>query len=314
VRGLLQRIDAVSQRHAWFSFPFGVTKKFGEDKGGYLAALIAYYGFFSLFPLLLVFVTVLGYVLSGDPDLQRRIVDSTLAQFPVIGQDISQNVGELDGNLFALLFGSIAALWAGLGALQAMEHAMNTVWGVPVRKRPNFVASRLRALVMLGVFGIAVLGTTALGASSTVAAGIGPVAKALTSLAALGLAVAILWLAFKVLTHCELPWRAHLPGAVAGGVCFVLLQLVGGYYVNHVVKGAQDTYGFFAVVIGLLSWMYLQAQVAVLAAEINVVRHRRLWPRSLPGGTPTPVDRLLLDGQQTYSTSSSSMYPSPGSP
>ena len=266
-------------------------KKFIEDKAGYLAALIAYYGFFSLFPLLLVFVTVLGYVLAGDAGLRQDIVDSTLAQFPVIGDD---SVNALEGNLFALVFGSLTALWAGMRAMQAMEHAMNTVWGVPIRQRPNFVGSRLRALVMLGVFGGGVVGVTILGAWSTATAGLGLWATLLTALLALVLAVGIFLLAFKVLTHCDLPWRAHLAGAVVGGVLFVVLQVASGYYVNHVIKGAEDTYGVFATVIGLLSWMYLQAQIAVFAAELNVVKHSDLWPRSLPGGTLTDADRRSL--------------------
>jgi membrane protein len=288
----IRRVDSFAQRHAWFSFPFAVVKKFGEDKAGYLAALVAYYGFFSLFPLLLVFVTVLGYVLAGNPDLRDDVVNSTLGQFPIIGTD---SVSALEGNLFALIFGSVTALWAGMGALQAMEHGMNTIWGVPIKARPNFLYSRLRALGMLGVFGGGVIGITVLGASASATSSFGAIGKVLTSLLALGLAVGMFLLAFKVLTHCDLPWRAHLLGAVVGGVLFVILQVLSGFYVNHVVKGAQETYGVFATVIGLLSWMYLQAQIAMYAAEVNVVHHNDLWPRSLPGGTLTQADRRSLE-------------------
>jgi YihY family inner membrane protein len=291
IKGTVRRLDAFTQRHRTIAFPYAVVKKFSEDKAGYLAALIAYYGFFSLFPLLLVFVTVLGYVLAGDPGLRRDIVDSTLAQFPVIGDD---SVNALEGNLFALIFGSLTALWAGMGALQAMEHAMNTVWGVPIKQRPNFLRSRLRALTMLGVFGGGIVGVTILGAWSTASAGLGLWATLLTALVALVLGIGMFLLAFKVLTHCDLPWRAHFPGAVVGGVLFVALQVVSGYYVNHVIKGAEDTYGVFATVIGLLSWMYLQAQIAVFAAEVNVVKHSDLWPRSIPGGALTDADRRSL--------------------
>jgi YihY family inner membrane protein len=292
IRGVMQRIDGFARRHTAIAFPYGVVKKFGEDKGGYLAALIAYYGFFSLFPLLLVLVTVLGYVLAGNDGLRDDIVDSTLSQFPVIGAD---SINALQGNLFALVFGSAAALWAGLGALQAMEHAMNTVWGVPIKARPNFLLSRLRAVAMLGVFGGGILGITVLGASSTVTESLGVLASVLTAAVALVLAMGMYLLAFKVLTNCDLPWRAHFPGAVIGGVLFVALQLLSGVYVNHVIKGAEDTYGVFAAVIGLLSWMYLQGQFAVYAAEVNVVRHNHLWPRSLPGAPMTEADRQSLE-------------------
>jgi YihY family inner membrane protein len=292
IKGAVLHADEFSRRHSVIAFPYGVVKKFGEDKGGYLAALIAYYGFFSLFPLLLVLVTVLGYVLAGNAGLRDDIVDSTLAQFPVIGAD---SINALQGNLFALIFGSVTALWAGLGALQAMEHAMNTVWGVPIKRRPNFLFSRLRAVAMLGVFGGGILGLTVLGASTTITASLGVVASVLTAVVAALLAMGMYLLAFKVLTNCDLPWRAHVPGAVLGGVLFVALQLLSGVYVNHVIKGAEDTYGVFAAVIGLLSWMYLQGQFAVYAAEVNVVWHNHLWPRSLPGAPLTDADRESLD-------------------
>jgi YihY family inner membrane protein len=290
-RRMLARVDGFAQRHAWIAFPYGVVKKTGEDKGSYLAALVAYYGFFSIFPLLLVFVTILGYVLAGNPDLRTDIVDTAFAQIPVLGDD---SVNALEGNLFALVFGSVTALWAGLGALQAMEHAMNTVWGVPIKARPNFLFSRLRAVAMLGVVGIGIIGVTVLGASTSSTGAFGPGAKVVGAAAALALAVGVFLLSFIVLTHCDLPVRAHIPGAVVGGALFVVLQIASGFYVDRVIKDAEATYGVFATVIGLLSWMYLQAQIAVYAAEVNVVRHSRLWPRSLPGGTLTEADRRSL--------------------
>jgi membrane protein len=276
--------NETQQRQPWLGFPYAVVKKFGEDKGGYLASLIAYYGFFSLFPLLLVLVTVLGYVLAGNPELQRDIVDSALTQFPILGPDIQENVGEIDGNPFALVIGIAATLWAGLGALQAMEHAMNSVWCVPARERPNLVLAKIRALAMLPVIGGGLLGVALLGGAGTAGSNIGLVVSVLGAALGAVLATGMFLVGFRVMTNRELPWRAHLPGAVLAGVLFVILQLVGGLYVDHVVKGASQTYGVFAVVIGLLSWMALQAQFAVIAAEVNVVRHEHLWPRALTDG------------------------------
>jgi YihY family inner membrane protein len=292
---LLAGGDRLQRRHEWLSFPWAVFKKFGEDKAGYLAALVAYYGFFSLFPLMLVMVTVLGYVLSGNEGLQERILDSTLAQFPVIGDQISQNVGSLDGNLFALLIGVAGALWAGLGALQAMEHAMDSVWDVPHRERPNFFVAKGRALLMLVVLGGGALGVAVLSSAATATERLGVIATVLSALLGVALAVLVYLVSFKVLTNRDCPWRVYFPGAVVGGVCFVIIQLVGGYYVGRVVKNADQTYGVFAVVIGLLSWMYLLAQFSVLAAEVNVVKEKRLWPRSLPTAELTDADRRALE-------------------
>jgi membrane protein len=294
VRRGRRRVDAFQRRHRALSFSYAVVKKFGDDEAGRLSALVAYYGFFSLFPLLLVLVTVLGYALSDDPQLQADIVDSTLAQFPVIGAEIQENVGSLDGDPFALTFGILGALWAGLGALRAVEHAVNAVWDVPVKRRPGFVKSRLRAGAMLLVLGTGIVGVVLLGSAGTASDGLGPLATVLGAVAGLALAVAVFLVGFLVLTDNDVPWRDHVPGAVFGGVAFVVLQVVGGYYVRHVVQGASDTYGFFAIVIGLLSWMYLQARVALLAAEINVVRSGRLWPRGMLDDDLTDADERAL--------------------
>jgi membrane protein len=224
---------------------------------------------------------VLGYVLAGNPDLQGDIVDSTLTQFPILGPDIRENVGAIDGNLFALLIGIAATLWAGLGAIQAMEHAMNTVWCVPAKQRPNFVVAKLRALVMLPIIGGGFLGVALLGGTGTAGSNLGMLVAFIGAALGAALATGMFLVGFRVMTNRDLPWQAHLPGAILAGVLFIALQLVGGLYVEHVVKGASQTYGVFAVVIGLLSWMALQAQFAVVAAEVNVVRHEHLWPRAL---------------------------------
>lgn len=291
---VLDRVDRWQRRHAPAAFAVGVVKKFGDDRAGQLAALIAYYGFFSLFPLLLVLVSVLGWLLDADPDLQRRVLDSTLAQFPVLGTDIRENVGNVRGSGIALAVGILGALWAGLGAMQAAQTAMNELWDVPLRRRPNFLVSRLRSLVMLVVLGGAALATTVVGAAGAILDGLGPLAR----VAALGLPavlnVGIFVLAFKVLTDRPLGWRQLLPGAVVAAAAWALLQGVGGYYVTRTIRGAGDTYGVFAVVIGLLSWLYLQAQATILAAEVNVVRAKGLWPRSLTGRDLTPADGTAL--------------------
>jgi YihY family inner membrane protein len=290
----LKHLDATQRRHSWLAFPVAVVKKFGDDQAGRLAALVAYYGFFSLFPLLLVMVTVLGYVLSGNDDLQQRVLDSALTQFPVIGDQINENVDSLNGNLVALLIGVIGALWAGLAALQAMQTAMNEVWDVPIKERPNFLTSRLRALLMLVVLGGGVIGIVVLGAAGTFSQSLGAAAIVLSAVLAFVLATGVFLLAFRVLPTHVVPWRSLLPGALVAATGFLALQLIGGYYVSHAVKGASQSYGVFAVVIGLLSWMHLQAQIALFAAEVNVVSERRLWPRSLFGDDLTAADASAL--------------------
>jgi len=276
-------------------FVVATFKKFGEDQAGSLAALVSYYGFFSLFPLMLVFVTVTGFVLGGHPDLQDKLLTSALADFPVIGDQIRQNVGSLGGNGLALIVGIVGALWAGLGAVQAVQNAMNSVWHVPHRERPNFLMSRLRALLVLAVAGVAVIGSVVLTGLGAAASSVPLFGKLALVPVILAFDIALFLAAFKVLTDNDVGIRGHLPGAIVAGVVWYVLQVVGSLYVNHVVKGASATYGFFAIVIGLLSWMYLQAQLLLLAAEINTVSHDHLWPRGLRSDDLTDADRRSLE-------------------
>src|SRR6266511_3973147 len=146
VQRIVARVDAFQQRRRWTAFPYAVMKKFGDDQAGYLAALIAYYTFFSLFPLLLVFVTVLGMVLHGNPDLADSIQKSVLGQFPVIGTQIT--LGSLPGSGVALFVGALGTLYGGLGGVKAAQHAMDTIWDVPRKLRPNFMTSLKRAMLM----------------------------------------------------------------------------------------------------------------------------------------------------------------------
>jgi membrane protein len=280
MRTIIRRIDSYQQRHPWIGFPIAVGKKFGDDRAGNLAALIAYYGFFSIFPLLLVLVSLLGFVLRGNPDLREAIVDSALAQFPVIGEQIRENVSVLRSGV-ALGVGTLTALWAGLGVTQAAQVAMNDVWDVPIKSRPNFLESRLRSLLMLVVLGSMTLASTVLSGIGTLEGPVGVLLRVLGFMGSLALNLMVFLVAFRVLTDRNVFWGDVFPGAAVGALLWAILQAVGSFYVNHVVKDASAVYGFFGFVLGLLGWIYLGAQLTLYAAEINVVRVDRLWPRSL---------------------------------
>jgi YihY family inner membrane protein len=275
----LHGFDVFQQRHPALALPLAVAKKFGDDRGGNLAALIAYRAFFSLFPLLLLMTTVLGYLLADDPDLRRSVVDSTLAQFPVIGEQLE--IGSLQGNGVALAVGITGTLWAGFGVVLSAEEAFDQAWGVADGGRPGFLASRLRALGLLVVLGGAMIASTV--ASGIVGGGAGWLGAIGGLLISVLLNVAVFVAVFHLLVSLELPLRASLPGAVLAAVCWTALQLIGGWFVSHEIRNATPVYGTFALVIGLLAWIQLGATLTVFAAELNVVWERRLWPRSLAG-------------------------------
>lgn len=293
-QGFVRALDRFQREHAWAGFPYAVVRKYGDDQAGYLAALVAYYGFFSVFPLMLVFVSVLGIVLANDPELQARIIDSALAQFPIVGPTIAAEVDAITGNTVALVIGLVAALWAGLGVVQAGQNAMNRVWDVPRKDWPNFLLSRLRSLLMLIVLAALVLASTFLSGLATVAGASGPIGRIWQLVPSFGLNVLLFLLVYRVLTRLDLRWRDVLPGALVAAALWTLLQSLGGWYVSHTVTNATNVYGTFAIVIGLLVWIYLGAQITLYCAEINVVRLRRLWPRSLVQPPFTDADRRVL--------------------
>jgi YihY family inner membrane protein len=270
--------DRFQQRHRSLSFPLAVLQKYADDQAAYLAAAITYYGFFAIFPLLLVLTTVLGFILQRHPQVEQKIVNSALGQFPVIGPQLSR--GSLHGSVLALGLGLAAALWAGLGVFLASQNAMNHLWGVPFKRRPDLLRARGRALLLLLLLGGGALATTVLAALATVGARFGITWKIGSLTLSTALNISLFWVGFRVLTAREVSWRQLRGGAVAAGILYELLQTLGGYYVGHTLKHASNVYGTFGLVIGLISWIYLSAHITLLAAEANVVATRRLWPRS----------------------------------
>ena len=290
--GLLRRLDDFQQRHRWAGFGFAVVRKYGDDQAGHYAALLAYYAFLSVFPLLLVLVSVLGIALRDNPDLRTRVLDSGLASFPVIGNQLRADIHSLDRSGIALVVGLVTTFVGARGLADAAQTAFNQLWQVPFTSRPGFPKSLLRSLAILLALA---LGATVSGFAAAAASGSAPVWGRL-ALSAAGLAVSggVFVLGFRVATASAVPTRALIPGALLAAVVWQVLLAVGGLIVAHYLNGASQVYGTFATVIGLLAWFALQAQVTLYAVEIDVVRARRLWPRSLANPPLTPADESVL--------------------
>jgi membrane protein len=281
----IRKFDAFQRRHAALAVPVAVLRNFSDQGAGNASVLIAYWAFFSIFPLLLLFATILGFVLHGDASAQRSIVHSALRQFPIIGA----NLRSLGGSGTGLGIGIVGTLWAGLGVTVAAQNAFNRVYAVPHFEQPDFLVSRWRGLKFLAVAGLLQVISTV--ASGLVTGGIGGAWLTVAGVAFSLLVNLILFLAvFRFLVGPVVSTRELWPGIVLAAVGWGVLQAVGGLYVAHVIKGADQTYGTFATVIGLLAWLYLGARIVVLSAEVNVVLMRRLWPRSLMD-PPEPADR-----------------------
>ncbi|MCM6779013.1 YihY/virulence factor BrkB family protein [Nocardia sp. CDC159] len=295
--GLIAQVDRWQQRHRGLGFPLAVVYKFVDDQGGYLAALITYYAFVSLFPLLLILTTVLSVILKAQPHLQQRILESAVSQFPVIGDQLG-HPERLSGGTVGVTVGIGAAVFGGLGVSVAVQNAMNVAWAVPVNRRPDPITVRVRGLMGLITLGPLMLGLTVV--SRIVAAWhIGFGFAWLLSAVSVVFNAGVFTIAFKWATVRPLRWRQVAPGAVAAALAWQLLQQFGSLYVGRVVSHASNTNGVFAVVLGLLGFLYLASFAVVLCAEINVVRVDRLYPRALL--TPFTENVNLTTGdRRTY--------------
>ncbi len=283
-------MDGLQQSSRFLGFVFGVIKKFGDDQGGSLAALITFFGFTSMFPLLLLAVTLLGAIVGSSSSITERVVNSALAQFPILGSELANNIHALHRNsAISLVIGVVGLLLGSQGASQSSQYAMAQVWNIPVTQRPNYLSRLARTAALILVLGLFfVLGATLSAFSSFTSQNY--VLRAIALIFSVVVNLALYLIAFRLLTPKQIETRHLAIGAIVGGVAWTILQLVGGYLVSHQLRHASQVYGFFAVVLGILSWIYLGARVLIYTAEINVVITRRLWPRSISGPPWTRAD------------------------
>jgi membrane protein len=285
VKTALDRFDAFQQRHRFLAIPMAVIKKSSDDQGGNLAALVAYYGFFSIFPLLLVFTTILGFVLAGHPGDQQSVEHSITNQFPSLGSSLPLH--HISGSVVALIIGVLTSLYAGLGVTSAAQNLMNSVWAVPHKDRPSFVTQRVRGVGLLASLGaLFIVSTVVTGAVSSSFGGIG--AKLAGYVISLIVNGALFFAAFRLMSEKDIRSRDLRNGTIVASILWTFLQSIATVYLHHV---NTTDYGEFSTVILLLIWLHLGGQVFMYSAEVNVVTSRRLWPRSFFGPPAAPADQ-----------------------
>lgn len=291
---ILERFDRLQRRRPWLAVPLAVNKRFGEHGGGRLVTTISYWSFFSIFPLLLAFVTVLNVVLEDDPEARQDLVDGALGQVPVIGSQLADSQTALSGSWTTVAVGLALAVWSGLGAASALQAALEEIWDNPPFERPNGLIQRLRSLAFLVILALGIAAST-LAISAATIFDLGPASVAVGLFVSFIVNAAILLATSWLLISGRTTIRGLLPGVLVSGAAIAGLQLLGSWIVSRYIAGASDTYGTFAVVIALLSWFYLVSRIVLLSAELNAVLHHGLWPRSLvSSSTPTEGDRRAV--------------------
>ncbi len=283
---LTRRLDRFQQRLSWLAYPYAVMKKFDDDQAGNAAALMAYYAFVSLFPLLLVFTTILGYVLQDHPHLQQTLLHSALVDFPVIGEELK--TPDLAGHWYALAVSLVISFWGAQGVARATQTAFNTVWNVPFIKRPSAWGTILRSVGLLVVMGTSILATGLLSGVGSANNSLGVAARVGAIAASAAINIGGFLLAFRLGTAWEVSVREFRRSAIIAALGWQVLLAGVSLLIAHQIHHQQALYGTFGVVLGLLAWLHLQARLTLYAVEADVVRARRLWPRSV---APPPLTR-----------------------
>jgi uncharacterized BrkB/YihY/UPF0761 family membrane protein len=232
------------------------------------ASVLSFFSFLSIFPLLLVATTILGFVLQNNEDLQQRIVDGALADIPVIGSQLANDPASLNGSVWALVAGLATALWSATKAFVVLQHALDDVWEVDVDHRAGLPAARGKAIIGIIVIGAAQVATVVAAAifqSVDMPAG-GQAAIVVVSAA---VNIGVVAVMYRYLTSAEPNWHAVWPGSIAAGLVITVLQQFGTRIVTGIVEGASDTYGQFALVLGLVTWLGFIAIAVLMSAELN---------------------------------------------
>ena len=294
----IERIDRFQRRHKPIAFIYAVIKKYGDDEAGYSAALLTYYAFLSLFPLLLILITITTYIAESHPQIQADIIKGATDYLPVLGSQLAEHTNTLHKNGIALAIGLLFILYGTRGVADALKHGIQHIWAIPRADRPGFPSSTLTSLKII-VIGGAGLVFAAVTVGYIASAGHGWV----FSLLALLLNVFLLFLLFTFLINACLPKKVSLkqtrPAAISAAIALVLLQLVGGYVLTKELKSLDAFYSYFALSLGLLFWIYLQAQIVFYAVEIASVSDKKMWPRSLSGSNLTDSDKIIAERLKT---------------
>jgi YihY family inner membrane protein len=291
---VIRGVDGWQQRFTPAGFVYGVIKKFGDDNGGVLVANLTYTAFVTLFPLLLVFTTILGLVAVSDPGFKSAAENAVANQVPVIGHTLTSQVSTLKrSSIIGLIVGLVVTIWGSMGLAQAGLFTMGHVWNLPGPERPNFLTRLARSMLFLGLLAAGVIATTAVTALSTYGGNQPLSFLAFAEAGAAAVNAGMFVGAFRILTPKAIETLDLVRGAVIGGTLWTVLQVLGTYLVHHFLH-SDSVYGEFATVLGLVAWLYLVAMIVVYSAEVNVVLARRLWPRSIVQPPLTEADKESL--------------------
>ena len=290
---LVAWLDSVQQSNRLLAFPYAVIKKYGDDEANYQAALIAFYGFLSLFPILIVLTAIAQKISINNYDFQERVLAGVGSYFPALGPSLAESIQTPSKAGLALVIGLLLMVYGARGVADAVQHSLNHAWGIARYKRAGFPKNMFKSFGILfgGGFGLLV---AALVSGLATAKGQTFIMRFILSLLGLLILYAVFWAIFTYGASTRHSTRTNLDGALFATIGLQVLQLIGAYIINHQLQTQTGLNAQIAVILAVLFWLYLQARVFLYAVEINVVRYHHLHPRAIRNDHPTSADKKAL--------------------
>lgn len=289
IPGILARVDLFQQRHSLLGFIYAVQKKYDEDEAGYEGALITYYGFLSLFPLLFILLSLLQLSIFKTYHLRNEIISVINQRLPILGSELQANIHSKHRAGIALVVSLLITLYGARSVANAFQHALDRFWLVPKAKRVAGVKGALQNLGIIVVGGVAIILATILSTFAT-SFGRSDPARAFSLIVSMLTIFGLVLMVFRFGASITPPIKKLLTGSLVAAVGLQVIQIFGSYLVLHELKKLSSLYGSFAIALGILFWIYIQVRIVLYAAEINTVRSFALWPRSFTGSYITPQD------------------------
>ena len=300
-------LNRFQQNHGALAFSYAVIKKYGDDEAGNEGVLLTYYGFLSLFPLLVVALSVAQLTVLHGVHLASRVTSVLNHYFPLFGSQLAHNIHVQHKATIALVVSAVVTLYGARGVAMALQQVTNHVWEVPRQQRSGSWRAIARSLSIIVVGGAGFILAEAL---STAAAGLGQ--SLLVRVLAVIISMLIIFAAVIMTINLSLspkrPLKDLVFGSLLATIGFQIIQSVGGFIVSRELHKLSSLYGSFALVIGIIFWIYLLSRILLYAMEANTVRQFHLWPRSLDSHDLTPADkqamRLYAEREQMVSDAS----------
>lgn len=292
------RLDRFQRRHRIVGLPLAVLYKYFDDMGPFMSAALAYYGFVAIFPILLLLSSILGFLLQDNEQLRDELLQGTVGQFPIVGSQLSAPEG-LTGSVTTIIVGLLIALYGVTGLGAAAQNVLNTAWAVPRNSRLNPLVGRVRTFWLMLLAGLVVVGLPALSSLvlnlDLLGLGLEGWMSAVVSVVSILITAAVLSLMMRYTTSRRPSFLTSLPGGLFIALGWYLLQVLGGVYVDRVIRRASELNATFAFVLGLIAILYLAALIATIGIEVSVVLRRRLYPRALLTPFTDDVDLTEAD-------------------